>query len=58
MKNIIIDPICLIGISTYHEKTLPNNIGASYGIIYALQKELQYHVCMSSALGTSKDNPQ
>ena len=38
MSQIILDPICLIGTSGYHEKKLPNNIGASYGSIYALQK--------------------
>ena len=58
MSQIIIDPVCLIGISTYHEKKLPTNVGASYGILYALQKELTYHVSMSTALGTVNDSAQ
>jgi len=38
MTNIILDPMCLLGISTYQEKNLPSGFGASIGILYALQK--------------------
>lgn len=38
MTNIILDPMCLLGISTYHEKNLPSGLGASIGSIYALQR--------------------
>jgi hypothetical protein len=38
MANIILDPMCLLGISTYHEKNLPTGIGASIGILYAVQR--------------------
>ena len=57
MSHIIIDPVCLFGISTYHEKKLPSNVGASYGILYAMQKELTYHVSFANALGTNQESP-
>jgi hypothetical protein len=38
MSKVVVDPMCLLGISTYHEKNLPSNFGTSIGILYALQK--------------------
>jgi hypothetical protein len=38
MTEIILDPICLLGITSYHEKNLPLGLGASIGILYAIQR--------------------
>lgn len=38
MTNVILDPMCLLGISTYHEKNLPSGLGASIGSLYAIQR--------------------
>jgi hypothetical protein len=56
MSNILLDPMCLVGISTYHEKKLPSGLGASLGILYALQKELTYKISLSSPLGTNTES--
>jgi hypothetical protein len=56
MTDIILDPMCLLGISTYHEKNVFKNNGASIGILYALQKELTYKISMSAPLGLINDS--
>ncbi len=56
MSEIILDPMCLLGISTYHEKNITRNLGASIGILYALQKELTYKISMSAPLGLHTDS--
>lgn len=56
MTNIILDPMCLLGISTYHEKNLPSGLGASIGSLYAIQRQLTYKISMSSPLGTNKES--
>lgn len=51
MTAMMIDPMCLLGISTYHSKNISAYVGASYGILYALQKELTYKIALSAPLG-------
>jgi len=43
----------LVGMTTYHTKNIPNNIGSSYGLLYALQEELSYKITITAPLGTN-----
>jgi len=37
MTEVLISPMSLVGMTIYHTKNLPYNIGASYGLLYAVQ---------------------
>lgn len=50
-------PMSLVGMTTYHTKNLPNNAGASYGLLYALQQELTYNIALTAPLGTHETEP-
>jgi hypothetical protein len=53
MKQILISPMSIVSITTYHTKNLPTNTGLSYGIIYAQQEELTYKISMVSPIASS-----
>jgi hypothetical protein len=55
MEEIVISPMSLVGMTTYHSKNIPNNYGVSYGILYALQEELSYKIALTAPLGTSNN---
>ena len=44
----------LVGMTTYHARNVPNNIGVSYGLLYALQEELSYKLTLTAPLSTNK----
>jgi hypothetical protein len=52
MEEILINPMSLVGMTTYHTKNVPGNIGVSFGLLYALQEELTYKLTLTSPLGT------
>ena len=52
MEEIIVNPMSLVGMTTYHTKNIPMNVGLSYGILYALQEELSYKLTLTAPLGT------
>ena len=41
----------LVAMTTYHTKNLTNNVGVSYGLLYALQQELTYQISLPAPLG-------
>lgn len=41
----------LVGMTTYHTKNLPGNVGVSFGLLYALQEELTYKLSLTSPIG-------
>lgn len=57
MEEVLINPMSLVGMTTYHSKNVPSNIGLSYGLLYALQQELSYTITLTSPLGTNKAKP-
>jgi hypothetical protein len=56
MTEILVSPMSLVGMTIYHTKNLPHNIGASYGLLYAVQEELSYKISMTSPLGTHSNS--
>lgn len=52
MEEILINPMSLVGMTTYHSKNVPNNVGNSYGLLYAQQEELSYKLSLTAPLGT------
>lgn len=57
MENIVVNPMSLVGMTTYHTKNIPTNIGLSYGLLYALQEELTLKVSLTAPIGTNKNKP-
>ena len=57
MEEVLINPMSLVGMTTYHSKNVPSNIGLSYGLLYALQQELSYTITLTSPLGTNQAKP-
>lgn len=55
MEEIVINPMSLVGMTTYHAKNVPANYGLSYGLLYALQEELSYKITLTAPLGTNND---
>ncbi len=55
MEEIVINPMSLVGMTTYHSKNIPSSVGLSYGLLYALQEELSYKITLTAPLGTSKN---
>lgn len=55
MEEIVITPMSLVGMTTYHTKNVPTHYGVSYGILYALQEELSYKIALTAPLGTSNN---
>lgn len=55
MEEIVINPMSLVGMTTYHTKNVPSNYGLSYGLLYALQEELSYKITLTAPLGTSNN---
>ena len=52
VKDIILDPICILQMSTYFEKKMPKDGRcATFGLLYAQQVELKYKICWSVPLG-------
>jgi hypothetical protein len=51
MEEMLINPMSLVGMSTYHTKNVPGNVGVSFGLLYALQEELTYKLALTSPLG-------
>lgn len=43
--------------TTYHAKNVPNNVGVSYGLLYALQEELSYKLSLTAPLSTHQNKP-
>lgn len=41
----------LVAMTTYHTKNLSKHMGASYGLLYALQDELTYKISLPAPLG-------
>lgn len=54
MEEILVNPMSLVGMTTYHTKNCPQNIGVSYGLLYALQEELSYKITLTAPLATNK----
>jgi hypothetical protein len=52
MEEVLINPMCLVGMTTYHTKNIPGNVGISIGSLYALQEELTYKLTLTCPLGT------
>ena len=48
---MVINPMSLVGMTTYHTKNVPSNIGISFGLLYALQEELTYKLALTAPLG-------
>lgn len=57
MDEVLINPMSLVGMTTYHTKNVPTNYGLSYGLLYALQQELSYTITLTSPLGTNQSKP-
>ena len=55
MEELVINPMSLVGMTTYHAKNLPSNVGLSYGILYALQEELSYKLSLTAPLSTHEN---
>jgi hypothetical protein len=51
MEEILINPMSLVGMTTYHTKNVPGNVGVSFGLLYALQEELTYKLTLTSPIG-------
>lgn len=58
METIVVNPMSLVSMTTYHSKNNPTNIGLSYGLLYALQEELTYKVTLTAPLGTHHQNAE
>jgi hypothetical protein len=41
--------------TTYHARNVPNNVGVSYGLLYALQEELSYKLALTAPLSTHEN---
>ena len=37
MNQIILDPVTILGMSTYYQKKIPRKLGATVGLLYAQQ---------------------
>ena len=55
MEELVINPMSLVGMTTYHAKNVPKNLGCSYGLLYALQEELSYKLTLTAPLSTSEN---
>jgi len=55
MEEILVNPMSLVAMTTYHSKNCPQNIGISYGLLYALQEELSYKITLTAPLGTNEN---
>lgn len=55
MEEVLINPMSLVAMTTYHTKNCPQNIGVSYGLLYALQEELSYKITLTAPLGIAKN---
>lgn len=58
MEEILINPMSLVGMTTYHTKNVPGNVGVSYGLLYALQEELTYKLALTAPLGTGSTSAE
>lgn len=56
MNQIILDPVTILGMSTYYEKKIPRKLGATIGLLYAQQVELKYRICVSAPIGVNSDS--
>ena len=56
MESIVVNPMSLVAMTTYHRKTCTDNIGVTYGLLYAQQEELTYKVTLTAPLGTYTTN--
>lgn len=52
MEELVINPMSLVGMTTYHAKNVPSSAGVSYGLLYALQEELSYKLTLTAPLST------
>ena len=50
MEELVVNPMSLVGMTTYHAKNVPSQVGASYGLLYALQQELSYKLTLTAPL--------
>ena len=58
MSQIILDPMTILGMSTFYEKKIIRRMGATVGLLYAQQVELKYRICVSAPIGTIEDSTQ
>ena len=56
MESIVVNPMSLVAMTAYHRKTCTDNIGVTYGLLYAQQEELTYKVTLTAPLGTYTTN--
>lgn len=52
MEELAINPMSLVGMTTYHARNVPSSVGLSFGILYALQEELSYKLALTAPLST------
>ena len=55
MEELVINPMSLVGMTTYHSRNVPSNVGVSYGLLYALQEELSYKLTLTAPLSTHQN---
>lgn len=58
MNQIILDPVTILGMTTYYEKKITRKMGATVGLIYAKQVELKYKISVSAPIGTNSDSAE
>ena len=56
MEELVVNPMSLVGMTTYHAKNVPSQMGVSYGLLYALQEELSYKLTLTAPLSTHRSS--